>query len=143
MFHRIEMIEKVCNLWIEPADWRCIPTTGATEPDGSAVMDSIVAKEAADKFHGLATDLGRLIVSRGNHVHELRPGVASFPLKQYAWAGISTEIIKRSAKELARLVGDAKTLVPRPELTDSDPPWEQIAEALSSLPDNIIIVQHA
>ncbi len=137
------MIEKSCNLWIEPADWRCIPTTGATEPDGSAVMDSAAAKEAVLKFHGLATDLGRLIVSRGNHVHELRPGLASFPLKQYAWAGISTEIIKRSARELARLVGDAKTLLPRPELTDDDPPWEQIAEALSGLPDNVIIVQHA
>jgi hypothetical protein len=136
------MIEKVCNLWLEPADYRCIPTTGATTPDGEAIMESGIALEAARKFHNIEVDLGRLLASRGNHVHLIRPGVVSFPVKQYAWAGLSLPTIKRSAQELRALVGDAKTLLPRPVRGDADPPWEKIAEALSSLPDNIIVIQH-
>ncbi len=77
------MIEKVCNLWLESADYRCVPTTGAVS-DGEAVMDSGIALEAAEKYPSLPADLGRLLTSRGNHVHEVRPGIVSFPIKQYA-----------------------------------------------------------
>lgn len=136
------MIEKVCNLWLEPADYRCIPSTGALTPSGEAVMDSGIAMEAAQRFHNIHVDFGRLLASRGNHVHLLRPGVVSFPVKQYAWAGLSLPTIERSARELAALVGDAKTLLPRPASGDNDPAWEEIAASLAFLPDNIIVIQH-
>ncbi|MBI4717797.1 MAG: ADP-ribose-binding protein [Planctomycetes bacterium] len=136
------MIEKTCNLWLESATWRCIPTSGATTPDGSAILDSGLGKEAVQKFFNLDADLGRLLTSCGNHVHELRPGLLSFPIKQYHWSGVNLPILQRSAQELAAKVGTAKTLLPRPPLGPTDPPWEEIAKALASLPDNIIVVDH-
>ena len=136
------MIEKVCNLWLERAEYRCIPTDGAVTGSGEAVMDFGVAREAAQKFQGIEVDLGRLIASRGNHVHLVRPGVVSFPIKQYAWSGPSLQTIERSARELCALVGDAKTLLPRPGCGPGELAWEEVAKVLSNLPDNIIVIQH-
>lgn len=136
------MNEKVCNLWMESADWRCIPTIGAITGDGSAIMESPLEREAAQKYSNLAGDLGSMLASRGNHVHELRPGLLSFPVKQYQWSGVNLPIVERSARELIALVGKSKTLLPRPLCGDGDPPWEELAKVLSILPDNIIVIQH-
>jgi hypothetical protein len=135
------MIERVCNLWIERADFRCVPVSGAVR-EGCAVMDEGLAKEAAQKFHGLDADLGRMLTSRGNHAHLIRPGLVSFPVKQYQWSGANIPIITRSARELMAIVGNALTLLPRPVSRENDPPWEEVAKALAFLPDNIIIIQH-
>ncbi|HWL94076.1 MAG TPA: ADP-ribose-binding protein [Phycisphaerae bacterium] len=136
------MIEKDCNLWIESAQFRCIPTTGATSPDGTAIMDAGIAAEAARKFSGLDIDLGHLIKSRGNHVHVLRPGLLSFPMQQYAWAGPSLAIIDRSAKQLAAIVGEAKTLLPRPGCGPGQLNWDDVKKVLEFLPDNVIVIRH-
>jgi hypothetical protein len=40
------------------------------------------------------------------------------------------------------IVGTAKTLLPRPAGNSNDLKWEDVASALSFLPDNIIVVQH-
>jgi hypothetical protein len=142
VWQQSDMIEKTCNLWIEPADFRCILTHGATNDDGEAILDFGVAKEAVDRFSGLATDLGRLLTSRGNHAHLVRPGLVSFPVKQYQWGLLDLAIIARSGRQLVELVGEGKALLPRPEIGPTDPPWEKIAEALSFLPDNIIVIEH-
>ncbi len=137
------MIEKECSFWIEPADYRCILTHGATDDEGNALLDIGIAPEAANKYAGLAGDLGRLIVSRGNHVHEIRPGVLSFPIKQYQWSGPDAAIIARSANQLAALVGDKKTLLPKPKPVDGGMTGEQISAALASLPDTVTVVTNA
>ncbi len=134
------MIEKACSFWIEPAEFRCILTHGATDGEGNAILDIGIAVEAIDKFAGLAGDLGRLIVARGNHVHEIRPDLLSFPIKQYQWSGPDLAIISRSAKQLANIVGDRKTLLPKPEIADGGPSWEQIISALAPLPDTVFMV---
>jgi hypothetical protein len=135
------MIEKTCNLWLEKADFRCIPTNGAVA-DGEAVLDHFLAKEAADRYQGLGLDLGRLLTQRGNHVHELRPGLLSFPIKQFQWSGPALDVIGRSAEELAAIVGEATTLLPRPGCGDGELAWEDVAGVLASLPDNVIVIQH-
>ncbi len=137
------MKEKVCDIWLEPGEFRCLPTSGALTSSGEAILDAKVAREAAQRFHGLAADLGRLIAARGNHVHLIRSGLASFPIKQYEWAKPSIEIIERSARELAALVGTAKTLLPQPGCDQGELTWETVAPVLSFLPDNIIIVRRA
>ncbi len=109
------MMEKVCNLWLEPADYRCILTTGVLTPDGMAVMDAGVAKEAAQKFSGIEIDLGRALSSRGNHVHEIRPGILNFPIQQFEWSGPGLTIIARAGHALVELVGESKALRPRPD----------------------------
>jgi len=111
------MQQKTCNLWIEKADYRCVLTTGALTSEGAAIMDSATAKQAAERFADLDVDLGRLLASRGNHVHLIRQGLVSFPVKQYQWSGLNLPIIKRSGKQLQTLVGDAKTLVPLPPVS--------------------------
>lgn len=136
------MIEKTCNLWIEPAEYRCILTSAAVQ-GGEAVLDSASARAAADRFAGLALDLGRLLTARGNHVHLIRPGLCSFPIKQYQWSGPTLAIIERSARELVQLVGAAKTLLPRPGCGLGELAWEDVAKVLAFLPDNIIIINEA
>jgi NAD(P)-dependent dehydrogenase (short-subunit alcohol dehydrogenase family) len=136
------MIEKTCNLWIEPAEYRCILTTAAVA-EGEAICDTRSASEAAKRFAGLTGDLGRLLASRGNHVHLIRPGLCSFPIKQYQWSGPTLAIIERSAHELATLVGTAKTLLPRPSPEEGEPTWETVSKALAFLSDNIIVVPGA
>jgi len=137
------MQEKVCDIWLEPGEFRCLPTSGALTSSGEAVLDARVAREAAQRYQGLAADLGRLIAARGNHVHLIRPGLVSFPVRQYEWAKPTTEIIERSARELAALVGTAKTLLPRPGCEEGQLTWEMVAPVLSFLPDNIIVVRRA
>jgi hypothetical protein len=132
-----------CNLWLERADYRCVPTSGSVRGDGTAVMDYGIAQEAARRFVDLEADLGRLLASRGNHVHLLRPGLLSFPIKQYAWSGPDLRIIQRSAQELCSMVGNARTLLPKPTLGETGgASWAQVAETLAFLPENIMIVDH-
>ncbi|MDD4868815.1 MAG: hypothetical protein PHQ28_17420 [Mycobacterium sp.] len=133
------MIEKACNLWIEPADYRCILTSAAVA-NGEAVLESRSARAAGEKFAGLAGDLGRMLTARGNHVHLIRPGLCSFPIKQYQWSGPDLQLITRSARELAELVGAAKTLLPRPGCGDGELAWDAVSKAISFLPDTIVAV---
>jgi hypothetical protein len=136
------MIEKTCNLWIEPAEYRCILTSAAVA-DGEAVLETKSARAAAAKFAGLAGDLGRMLTARGNHVHLIRPGLCSFPIKQYQWSGPTLAVIERSAKELAEIVGTAKTLLPRPGCGEGELAWADVAKVLACLPDNVVIVDEA
>lgn len=133
------MLEKACDFWLETAEYRCILTNGALSGEGEAILETPFAVQAASRYHGLASDLGRLIAARGNHVHLIRPGLVSFPTKQYQWAKPTLDVIERSARELAELVGTAKTLLPRPGCADGELTWEAVSPVLASLPDNVII----
>ena len=136
------MREKSCNLWLESAEYRCIPSSGAIV-GGVAVLDSVIGIEARQRYNDLDADLARLLTSRGNHVHLVRPGVLSFPIKQYDWSGPSLDIIRRSVGELMAVVGDAVTLLPRPVGPADSLSWDEVLPVLSSLPDNVIVIQHA
>jgi len=136
------MIEKVCNLWLEPAEYRCILTSGALTPEGLAILDDPIGQEAAKRFAGLEQDLGRLIAARGNSVQQLGNGLIAFPIKRFQFAKPTLQIIQRSVQELVALVGSSKTLLPRPGCAPGQLTWEEVAPALAGLPDNIVVVQH-
>lgn len=136
------MIEKVCNLWLESAEYRCIPSSGALTPEGMAVLDNPISEEAAKRFQGFEHDLGRLIAARGNHVLHIGGGLIAFPVKRFQFAKPSTQIIAQSVQELIALVGNAKTLLPRPGCGPGELTWEEVSPVLANLPDNIIVVQH-
>lgn len=136
------MIEKVCNLWLESADYRCVPTSGALAPDGTAILDNPISIEAGKRFQGFESDLGRLISARGNHVQMVGGGLIAFPVKRFQFAKPSPQIISASVQELITLVGGAKTLLPRPGCGPDELTWEEVAPLLANLPDNIIVVQH-
>ncbi|MBN2448701.1 MAG: ADP-ribose-binding protein [Phycisphaerae bacterium] len=134
------MIEKTCNLWLERADYRCFLNSGATTGDGEAELETPSALEASKRFTGLALDLGRMLQSRGTHVHLVRPDLIAFPVKQFKWSKPDLKVIARSAQELTELVGDKTTLLPRPGCGQNELTWEEVSPVLASLPDNIIIV---
>ena len=136
------MIEKVCNLWLESAEYRCVPVSGALAPDGLAILDNPISIEASKRFAGFEQDLGRLIASRGNHVLQVGSGLIAFPVKRFQFAKPSLQIIAQSAQELIALVGGAKTLLPRPGCAPGELTWEEVSKVLANLPDNIIVVQH-
>ena len=100
-----------------------------------------IAREAAQRYRGLAQDLGHLLASRGNHTHVIRPGVIAFPVKQFQWSRPNLLSIERSAHELCELVGDEKTLLPRPGCDEGELPWEEVAKVLAFLPDNILVIR--
>ncbi len=135
------MIEKACNLWLERAEYRCILTSGAVGGDGEALLETRSAREAAAKYSGLGADLGRLIQARGNHVQLIRPGLCSFPIKQFQWSGPALPVILRSARELVELVGPAKTLLPRPGCGLGELAVADVVAALKFLPDNVVLVE--
>ncbi len=135
------MVEKKCNLWLERAAQRCIITSGAVSGDGEAILETRSATEAAKRFAGLAADLGRMLTARGTHVHQVRPDLLAFPVKQFQWSKPTVQIIERSARELLELVGDAQTLLPRPGCSPDGLTWDELKPALEFLPDNIIIVE--
>ena len=132
------MTEKNCHLWLESAEFRCILTSGAVS-GGAAVLETRSARDAAGKFAGIAEDLGSMILSRGNHVTLVRPGLIAFPIKQYQLSGPSKQIIERSAKELAELVKAAKTILPKPGCGAGELAWEDVKTALAGLPDTVIV----
>ncbi len=135
------MIEKTCSLWLESAEYRCVLTSGVVGGDGEAVLESRSAREAASRFTGFAADLGRMLTARGNHVHVVRPGLCNFPVKQFQWSAPSIQVIERSARELAAIVGQAKTLLPRPGCGDGELAWADVAKVLAFLPENVIVVE--
>jgi hypothetical protein len=137
------MQEKVCDLWLESAEYRCVLTSGSLTSEGEAILDTPSARQAAERYHGFGSDLGRLLASRGNHAHVVRPGLISFPVRQFEWAKPSPQIIERSARELVELVGTGKALLPRPGCGDGELDWETVKAAIAFLPDNIIVVHRA
>ncbi len=136
------MVEKVCNLWLEPAAFRCILTNGSITPAGEAILEHRTAQEAVSRYAGVAQDLGHLLASRGNQVHVIRPGVVSFPVMQSQYSLPSLPIIERSARQLVELVGSQQTLLPRPGCDAGQLAWEDVAKVLAFLPDNIIVIQY-
>lgn len=123
------MIEKEMDLWDAPVGaWIGITTNGVVKADGRLVMGAGVAREARDRFPGLDAELGRLVRQNGNVV-------------VFNW--------KRSAGRLASCVQSllrtfappsADFYLPRPGCGLGGLRWGDVREAISFLPDNVIIV---
>src|SRR4051812_45989121 len=60
------------NLWTYPADVICITTNGFVKANGQCVMGRGCAREARDRFPGLAERLGALIKVHGNRPMRLK-----------------------------------------------------------------------
>jgi hypothetical protein len=135
------MIERTGDLWdVDVPGWRpgkdavpwiVVPTNGEVKANGDAVMGAGVARQAADRFPGLARELGRKLKESGNYVQHLgmhclpNPNeggaqslapllriVVSFPTK-HRWREMAREdLIERSAMDLANLVEAEGAIAP-------------------------------
>ena len=123
-----------------------ITTNGSLTLDGRAIMGKGVAKQAAERFPELRHQLGRLLQVRGNHVHEIMPGLVSFPVEETPYSLPELRLIRRSAEEL-RLLADqcgwTQVLVPRPGCGGGGMRWQEVQPVLEEFFDDRFIVVSA
>lgn len=136
------MLEEFGDFWTIQGDYRCV-TTNAILRNGYSVMGKGITLQAAKKYPGLATLLGKLIQEKGNHVFHLGNGLISFPTKWHYANNCDIELIKQSAKELVVLLQDnpaKRILLPKPDCEDRK--WEIVKPIVQTIfsDDKFIIV---
>lgn len=141
------MLETTGNLWTTPADWRVITTNGDVKTNGACVMGRGCALEACERFPGIDHVLGRMIQGLGNHVHVLKEGILSFPVKHHWRDRADIELIRRSATELRDFCDGRGTgidyrgpfyriLLPRPGCGNGGLNWTDVKPILESILDD-------
>lgn len=111
-----------------------ITTNGSVTPDGRAILGRGVAGQAAERFPDLTRDLGEMLRTRGNHVHELPGGLVSFPVEESPWSLPDPRLIERSARELQELADRNNwplVVVPRPGCGGGGLDWQSVAPLLA------------
>jgi hypothetical protein len=115
-----------------------ITTNGSVTRDARAVLGRGCARQAAERFPGLACKLGTLLRAQGNHVYDLGNGLVSFPVEDSAWSLPDLGLIARSAEELRELA-DLKSwrsiVVPRPGCGGGGLAWHEVKPQIAPLFD--------
>lgn len=138
------MVETIGDIW-DHAGLAVIAITvsGTVAKDGRAVLGRGVARQAGERFPGVAAILGRLIATSGNHVFDLGNGLVSFPVEETAWSQPETAIISRSAEEL-RVMADRRgwrrIVVPRPGCGGGGLAWREVRPLLEPWFDDRFIL---
>ena len=127
----------------------CLLTNGDTNKLRLAIMGKGVARQAKNKYTGLAALLGQKIITWGNAPYggllSRTPMLYSFPTK-YHWRDThaSLELIKWSTQALNKFIrhtGRGRTvLLPRPGCGNGKLNWEDIEPIVSILPENVWLV---
>lgn len=138
------MLETVGDIWAYAGTAViAITTSGSLTGDGRAVMGRGVARQALERFPGIAEVLGALLVIDGNHVIYLGNGIVTFPVEETAWSQPDLRIIARSAAEL-RLLADRsgweRIIVPRPGCGGGGLLWKDVRPLLEPCFDGRFIV---
>lgn len=132
----------------------CVTTNGVIKKDGKAVMGAGVAKSFRDFFPSIDQILANKLKENGNVVNLLgayQPknkdtsiSIFSFPTKHHWNEDSDIELIKSSAKQLAKEIksmGDGWVLLPKPGCRNGNLNWEDVKRVISPiLPHNVIII---
>ncbi len=130
--------------------WVAITTNGAVRKDGGCVMGRGVAKEAAQRFPWLPTQLGERIRDAGNRVHRFSPiRLFTFPVKHHWREPADLVLIEQSARELLGFIEDPgiapavqRIYMVRPGCGNGQLQWEAVKPRIASiLDDRFIIVE--
>lgn len=136
------MIEVKADLWTYPADIRVITTNGCVKKNGEAVMGRGCARQAANRYPGIAVQLGRLLKDHGNVVHFLSlsvPGqyLVTFPVKHNWWEDADLDLIESSAYTLSYLCNPIiKVAMPRPGCGNGRLLWKEVRPVLEPILDD-------
>lgn len=138
------MKEAKGDLWEYPGDVRVITTNGFVKKDGRAVMGRGCALQARKLYHDLDRLLGNLLLTEGNHVHYLHNDLVSFPVKHNWWEAADLDLIRQSTGELRALIGGTslRFVMIRAGCGNGRLTWKQVRPILSTLPDNVTVVDH-
>jgi hypothetical protein len=121
-----------------------ITTNGMVKKNGEAVMGRGCAFQATQLFPGIAKVLGHSLQNFGNHVALLRSGLWSFPVKHNWYEEADLKLIAQSTEELRGAIEPTKNYyLPRPGCGNGKLKWEDVKPIVSSLPDNVFIVDFA
>ena len=142
------MKEVFGNLWIYLGQSNTnvlITTNGDVKKNGECVMGRGCARQARDTFPGLALELGKLITTKGNKVHQLKSCLYSFPVKHHYWEKADLKLIRQSAlrlKYLATQHPEQKWVLPRPGCSNGKRTWAEVKPLLEDLPDNVHVITY-
>lgn len=138
------MQERTADIWSFLGQAVIVVTTnGSLTRDGRAIPGRGVARQAAERFPELFKKLGVLLQTGGNHVHEIIPGLVSFPVEETPFSLPELGLIRRSAAELCALAdqqGWVQVAVPRPGCGGGGMGWEEVRPVLEEYFDDRFIV---
>ncbi len=138
------MLETIGNVWdYVNGGIVVITTNGSLTRDGRAIFGRGVARQAVERYPGLAEILGRLIANGGSHAYDLGNGIATFPVEETPWSLPDLRIIARSAAELRQLADEAawkQIIVPRPGCGGGGLAWKDVKPLLAEVFDDRFIV---
>lgn len=115
-----------------------ITTGGLVEPGGLCAMPRGCARQARDRFEGLAWILGQQILACGNHVFDLGQRIVSFPVENSPFEVPDIRLIERSCRELVELTdfkGWQQVVVPRPGCGCGGLLWPEVKPKLEKIFD--------
>lgn len=120
-----------------------ITTGGRVETGGLCAMPRGCARQARDRFDGLAWTLGQLILAKGNHVFDLGQRIVSFPVENSPFEVPDIRLIERSCRELLELTdykGWQQVVVPRPGCGGGGLLWPEIKPKLEKFFDERFLI---
>lgn len=130
------MHERVGDLWqyYEAGAVVAITTHGVVSKSGVSSMQRGCARQARERFQGLAQTLGGLVREKGNHVHLLCERLVSFPVERDPLCHPELKLIERSCRELVALAdacGWTEVVVPRPGCGSGGLDWKEVRPVLA------------
>lgn len=136
------------DLWTLPADVRAVTTNGVYNARSHAIMGGGCAREARERYPGMAHVLGKLLRNSGNHVYILHESpedtVVSFPTKYHYREKASLPLIEQSCRELMSLADRHGTwhdiLIPRPGCGLGGLRYEDVRPVLAEVLDDRAVV---
>lgn len=142
------MREIVGNVWDyhDAGHWVVITTNGTITYDHweqpCCVMGAGVAKQAKERFPGLPSTLGRLILATGNVVYKLpQYRIYTFPVKTNWWKQADVNLIVRSCKQLVKLVPENGVVyMVRPGCGAGGLHWGEVKPIIEPLLDDRFVV---
>lgn len=147
------MLEVYGNIWDlanDDYDALVITTNGFVKSNGDAVLGRGIAKEATERYFGIAKTLGIFLRERGNYPHILvhsRPSIVSMPVKpqwgpngEMGWkAKAEIPLIRDSAEVLVNIAdteGWDRIIMPRPGCGNGKLTWEEVKPIIEPILDD-------
>ena len=123
--------------------WVVITVNGSVRKDSCAVMGRGVAKQAAERFPNLSSELGERIRIGGNKVWVMvNYGIFTFPVKHNWWEKADLTLIEQSARELSQVHVEPPIYMVRPGCGNGGLDWKDVKPILERyLDDRFVVVE--
>ncbi len=124
------------NIWnfYDAGDWICITTNSYVKTNGELTMGRGIARDAINRFFGIAYGLGQAVKKHGNiPLVNTKYRLITLPTKVHWSEDANLELIEESLKTLIQMVtklGLQKIYLPRPGCGNGNLDWELVVKPL-------------